>query len=183
MKLNLGCADTLLANYINVDIAPPPQLKGYRPDPVPTRNGLTLAYPVTECDNGALFQFANLNNLWPWADSSVEHVLAQDVIEHLKDRIQTMNELWRVMKPGAQAEVIVPNAYRGAGFYQDPTHVSPWCMNSFQYFEDGSFARGRLGDAYGIKARFKIVLIGDREYSIDPYEPVWKIHALLEAVK
>ena len=93
-----------------------------------------------------------------------------------------MNELHRVLKPGARATVEVPSASKGAGFVQDPTHVSPWCMNSFQYFQSGSFAHKRLSRAYGITAAFRVVSLTERQYQ-DLHEPVWKITAVLECVK
>lgn len=152
MRLNLGCSDRVIPGFIGVDIAPPADV------------------------------IADLRNPWPWSDSSVDEVRAHDVFEHLPDRIHTMNQLWRVLKPGARATVEVPSASKGAGFAQDPTHVSLWCMNSFQYFEHGSFAQQRLAKAYGINASFRVVSLTEREYR-DVHEPVWKITAVLEAVK
>jgi hypothetical protein len=55
-------------------------------------------------------------------------------------------------------------------------------MNSFQYFEAGSFAQHRLAKGYGIKASFRVLSLIEREYR-DVMEPVWKITAVLEAVK
>jgi predicted SAM-dependent methyltransferase len=152
MRLNLGAADRVLAGYVSVDIVPPADI------------------------------LADLSQPWPWPGSSVDEVVAFDIIEHLPDRIHTMNELHRVLKPGARAKIEVPDAMRGAGFIQDPTHKSMWCLNSFQYFEFASFAHTRLAKAYGITAKFKIVELHEREYR-DKYEPVWKITAILEAVK
>lgn len=152
MKLNLGCADRALAGFIGVDICPPAD------------------------------QIADLNGPWPWPDSSVDEVVAFDVIEHLKDKIHTMNELWRVLKPGARATIEVPSSTHGAGADQDPTHVSRWNLNSFQYFEHGSFARQRFAASYAVKAAFRVVSLSEREY-MDAHEPVWKITAVLEAVK
>lgn len=152
MKLNLGCCDRQIPGFIGVDIAPPAD------------------------------QIADLSQPWPWPDSSVDEVRAHDVFEHLPSRIHTMNELHRVLRPGARATIEVPSATKGAGFAQDPTHVTPYCMNSFQYFEAGSFANNRLAKAYGIKAAFRIVDLSERQYQ-DVHEPVWKITAVLEAVK
>jgi predicted SAM-dependent methyltransferase len=152
MKLNLGCSDRTMPGFIGVDIAPPADV------------------------------VADLTQLWPWPDSSVDEVRAHDIFEHLPDRIHTMNQLWRVLKPGATATIEVPSASKGAGFAQDPTHVSPWCMNSFQYYQHGSFAQQRLAKAYGIRASFRVVSLTEREYQ-DVHEPVWKITAVLEAVK
>lgn len=152
VRLNLGCADTILPDYINVDIGPPADT------------------------------IADLSLPWPWETSSIAYVLAHDVIEHIADRVHFMNELHRVMAPGAWVEIIVPSASRGAGFAQDPTHKSMWCINSFQYYQAGSFAVTRLAKNYGITARFNIIRLQQDCYK-DVYEEVWKITAVLEAVK
>ena len=152
MNLNLGCSDRHFPGFLNVDLAAPADV------------------------------VADLAQPWPWRDSSVDEVRAHDVFEHLPSRVRTMNELHRVMKPGARATIEVPSASKGAGFAQDPTHVSPWCLNSFQYFEAGSVAVRRFARSYGITARFKIVSLSEYEY-MDAYEPVTKITAVLEAVK
>lgn len=152
MKLNLGCADVILPGFCNVDIGPPADTM------------TDLALP------------------WPWPDSSVSQVVAHDVIEHIADRVHFMNELWRVMEAGARVEIITPNASRGAGYWQDPTHKSGWCLNSFQYYQAGSYAVSRLATNYGIMARFNILEIGESSYQ-DKYEEVWKIKVVLEAVK
>lgn len=154
MKLNLGCCDRAIEGFIGVDIAPGP----------------------------CVDEVADLSDKWPWKDSSVDEVKAFDVIEHIADRRFFMNELHRVLKPGGIAHIEVPNATKGAGFAQDPTHVSHWCMNSFQYFREGSFAHKRLAKAYGITARFNVVDLHERKYQ-DEFEEVWKITAILEAVK
>ena len=152
LRLNLGCCDRVIPGFVGVDIAPPADV------------------------------IADLTLPWPWPDSSVDEVRAHDVFEHLPNRIHTMNELWRVLKPGGQATIEVPSAVKGAGFAQDPTHVSQWCMNTFQYFRHQSFAHGRLARAYGIKAAFRVLSLTERQYQ-DEFEPVWKITAVLEAVK
>jgi SAM-dependent methyltransferase len=154
VRLNLGCSDRSFAGFIGVDCAPGPVVD----------------------------QIADLTKPWPWADSSVDEVRAHDVFEHLPNRIFTMNELHRVLKPGGVATIEVPSAAKGAGFAQDPTHCSAWCMNSFQYFRAGSFAKQRFTDSYGISASFRIVHLSEREYQ-DEFETVWKITAILEAVK
>jgi len=152
MRLNLGAADRRVSGFLSVDCVPPADV------------------------------ITDLAQVWPWPNSSVEEVLAFDIIEHIEDRIHFMNELYRVMRPGARVTIETPNAARGAGFFQDPTHKSPWCLNSFQYFEDGSFAHQRLARSYGITARFRILELDQREVP-DVREPVWKIRAVLECVK
>jgi predicted SAM-dependent methyltransferase len=161
LKLNLGAADRHIDGYRSVDL-----YVNIRPTP-------------EECKD---WQYADLNYSWPWLDSSVDEIIAFDIIEHLPNRIHTMNEMHRVLKPGAIAQIEVPNATQGAGFAQDPTHQSQWCMNSFQYYEEGSFAHKRFAVLYGITARFKIVKLWETSWQ-DAFELTWKVHAILEAVK
>lgn len=124
----------------------------------------------------------DLRERWPWDDSSVEAVKAFDIFEHLPDKIHTMNELYRVMGPNGTVEIEVPSASHGAGAFQDPTHCSFWTMNDFQYFQFNSFATQRFARAYGISAKFAIIEMKETQYQ-DMYEPVWKIHATLRAMK
>lgn len=152
MKLNLGANDRQIEGFRSVDIVPPADF-------------------VTD-----------LAERWPWPDSSIEEIVAFDVIEHIADRIHFMNQMHRVMKPGAVATIETPNASRGAGYFQDPTHKAPWCLNSFQYFEAGSFAHTRLARHYGITAAFEVTHLTERAYQ-DAHEEVWKITAVLRAVK
>lgn len=152
VKLNLGSCDRNLDGFLSVDIVPPADVI---------------------CD---------LSGRWFPEDSSVDEVMALDVIEHIADKIHFMNELHRVLKAGGKATIETPNAAKGDGFWQDPTHKSGWVMNSFQYFQDNTFAHNRLAKSYGITARFKIASLSEREYQ-DAHEKVWKITAILEAVK
>jgi SAM-dependent methyltransferase len=136
-KLNLGCADDFKSGYINVDIF----------DPVKAKEGFDYV------------QFDLSNDLyghWPWSDSTIDFIAASDIIEHLPDKIYTMNEIWRVLKPGGRVRIEVPTT-DGTGAFQDPTHVSFWNRRSFLYYEDGNPYRERFADSYGISARFRVV--------------------------
>ena len=193
MKLNLGCGDRVIPGFTGVDIA-----DAWVGGPHDTPDG---------------YQQVDLAGPWPWEDSSVYEVLAYDVIEHIGDCDHTktncqrcdprdilhkegttrhplskphfMNELHRVLKPGARATIETPDASRGVGFTQDPSHVSPWCRSTFKYFEHGAFAHTRLSKAYGITAAFKVIeMAALGPMSGEGYgEQVYKIRAVLEAVK
>ena len=77
---------------------------------------------------------ADLNKApWPFEDNSVGVFRMQDAIEHLKDPIQTMKELWRCLAPKGWVLIEVPST-DGRGAFQDPTHVSFWNANSFWYY-------------------------------------------------
>lgn len=123
MKINLGCSDRHLAGYVNVDRVHPADV-------------------VTD-----------LSERWPWEDSSVGEIVAHDIIEHLPDKILTMNEAYRVLRHGGLLKIIVPTT-DGPGAFMDPTHVSFWCRQSFWYYTHGDAHRERFGKAYGVEARF-----------------------------
>ncbi|MFM6269732.1 MAG: class I SAM-dependent methyltransferase, partial [Dolichospermum sp.] len=52
---------------------------------------------------------ANLNGSFPFPDHSVDFIKAYDIIEHLPNRIHTMNEIWRILKPGGIVDISVPS--------------------------------------------------------------------------
>lgn len=87
---------------------------------------------------------------WPVADNTVDGLRASHVMEHIlagDDRINVMNEAWRVLKPGCLFEIIVPLMVGTWHAVADPTHRSFFCLESFRYF-DGVFAANA---DYGIR--------------------------------
>jgi hypothetical protein len=126
LKLNIGCADALIEGFTNVDKVPLPGV-----------------------------QVADLREPWPWHDDTVDYVRAWDIIEHLPDKIFTMNEIWRVLRPDGTVEIAVPTT-DGTGAFQDPTHVSFWNRRSFLYYEAGNTYRERFATSYGIRAKFRV---------------------------
>ena len=120
MKLNLGANDRRVEGYISVDIAPPAD------------------------------QIVDLAGPWPWDTSSVDEVLAYSVFEHLPDKIHTMRELWRVLRPGGIALLQLPHATLGDGGHCDPTHCSLWTTSDFEYYVPGvaEYDRFHEGFAY-----------------------------------
>lgn len=74
---------------------------------------------------------------WPWEDQSVSEVHCSHFLEHLNagERVFFMNELWRVMKPGAKAAIITPH-WSSNRAYGDPTHQWPPVAEMFYYYLD-----------------------------------------------
>jgi len=120
---------------------------------------------------------ADLNEPWPFADNEVSYFRAHDIIEHLVDKIKTMNELWRCLASGSVVEIEVPTT-DGSGAFQDPTHVSFWNRRSFLYYEKDNPYRERFAKSYGIKAAFRVVRERVERTMDGP-----KLTILLEAVK
>jgi acetyltransferase-like isoleucine patch superfamily enzyme/SAM-dependent methyltransferase len=150
LRVDLGCGPRKARGYFGVDICPAP--------------GVDLV--------------ANLTKTFPFVDNSVDELRAHDVIEHLPDRLHTMNEIWRVCKPGALVDLLVPSS-DGRGAFQDPTHISFWNINSFQYFAVEYPPYLELCQQYGFKGAFSLVAL--KEY-VSPDEEI-HVHAILRAVK
>jgi SAM-dependent methyltransferase len=72
---------------------------------------------------------------WPFFDRSVEKIFAYNMLEHLSAEglLLTLTEAWRVLKDGAEIEIIVPNAGHEVDF-GDPTHKTHFNKRTFAYF-------------------------------------------------
>lgn len=154
---------------------------------------------------------------WPWADNTFDGALASHLVEHIphaphivgdSDRAAYLAglqdgwfaffaELWRVLKPGSVAHILVPHG-QSDGAKADPTHTRYVMPQTFGYFLEGqngkqfSYATGsvwRLG-AGGITYRITEMfqhLIGDQEALqmaiMTRLNVVYEFYAPLEVVK
>ena len=98
--------------------------------------------------------------MWPFKDNTFDVLRAYDAIEHIKNPIHLMNEIWRVCRVGAVVHIFVPST-DGRGAFQDPTHVSFWNINSFQYYIINSPVLYKLGRSYGFNGVFVIKNFND----------------------
>lgn len=109
VRFDLGCGNRLEEGWKGVDIAPIPGV---------IQHDLRLTP-------------------WPFADDEVvDEVKCVHFFEHLtgEERMRFMDELHRVLKPGAQAQIIVPDGNSNRAV-QDPTHQWPPVVpESFLYF-------------------------------------------------
>jgi SAM-dependent methyltransferase len=143
MKLNLCCGQFPLEGYLGVDIIP------------------------RECVDVV----ADLDEFWPWQDGTIDEVFCKDGFEHLKDTVHTMNELYRVLKPGGLARIVVPST-DGRGAFQDPTHRTFWNINTFRYFEEGHGWRAQYPH---ISAKFEILRL---EHTHGTHRILWVLAEL-----
>jgi len=150
LRLDLGCGVWKTQGFVGVDIYEGPEVD------------------VT----------ADLNRRFPFPDNSVDEIKAHDVIEHLKDNIHSMNEIWRVCKPYAKVDIRVPST-DGRGAFQDPTHISFWNLNSFKYYCVEFPAYIELCKSYGFQGAFKVLTLTEEESP----DQVIHVRAILEAIK
>lgn len=109
MKLDLGCGLRKRAGFVGVDLSP---------------------------DCGADIVHDLRITPWPFDDASVDEAYCSHFLEHLDgaERIAFMEDLYRVLKPGATALIITPY-WTSAGAVQDPTHKwPPIAEQSYLYF-------------------------------------------------
>jgi len=145
MKLNLGCGDRKYDDFLNVDNDP-----RTKPDVL-----LDLE-----------------RDMWVWDDNSVDEVVAHHILEHLGDGyFHFLQELYRVCKPGAIIDIIIPH-HRHEVFFNDPTHKRPITVEGLQMFNK-SINRGwiesgdhstKLGLLYDVD--FEVV---DFKFALDPF--------------
>ena len=82
----------------------------------------------------------DLTKKWPWKDASVEEAHCSHFLEHLnaEGRIHFVNELYRVLIPGAKCQVIVPH-WASNRAYGDLTHQWPPVSEMWFYYLDKSW--------------------------------------------
>ena len=110
MKLNLGCGNYKMDEFVNVD-----KFAYYEPDKVVDLE----VFP------------------WPWADNAVDEVVMSHVLEHLGQETEIyfgiIKELYRVCGDGAEVRIAVPHP-RHDDFLNDPTHVRAVTVEALAMF-------------------------------------------------
>jgi ubiquinone/menaquinone biosynthesis C-methylase UbiE len=106
MKLDLACGLNKHEGFLGVDIVPLP--------------GVDIVWDLE-------------NYPWPFDDNSIDEIYCSHYIEHTKDLIKFMDEVWRICKPGAPVTIIAPY-YSSIWAWRDPTHVRAISEETFLYF-------------------------------------------------
>jgi SAM-dependent methyltransferase len=94
----------------------------------------------------------NLDELpYPIEDASFDQILMQDVIEHVREPIEVLEELHRIARPGARIQLRTPH-FSSILAYGDPTH-----RHYFSTIAIRSLAEPRF--AHYTDVRFRVVHI------------------------
>lgn len=109
INLNLGCGDTVAPGEFGVDIRPTP----------------------------AVSVVADIGGSLPFRSDSVDSVTSIHCLEHMKDVVAVIEEIYRVLKPNGILNVAVPHV-SNIGFFRDPTHYRPFTLGTFDYFVRGA---------------------------------------------
>ena len=90
---------------------------------------------------------------WPVDSAAFEFVRLWSVLEHLRDVVAVMSEVYRVSKPGATVIIGTPH-FSSVNAYSDPTHAHFFSSSFLDYFIEGT----RLSETYGFysSARFRL---------------------------
>jgi len=106
MKLDIGCGQNKKQGFIGIDIIKMP--------------GVDI---VCDLDKEKI----------PLKSNSVEEVFSMHFMEHTRNLVAIMEEIWRVCKNGATVIIAVPY-YNSIGAFRDPTHKRFFTYNTFDHF-------------------------------------------------
>ena len=94
----------------------------------------------------------NLNKFpYPFKYNTFDEIFADNILEHLDNLQDVLNELSRISKRGGTIEIIVPLAPTMFAF-RDPTHKLFFTYRTFEYFTEEETSLNHY-----ISARFKIL--------------------------
>lgn len=121
MKLNLGCGRNILEGWVNVDSV--------------GNKGVDI---VTDLNLPESLQTYNID------PNSVDEMLLSHVIEHIREPLVLMYELYKVAKPGCLITIRCPHGASDDAA-EDPTHVRFMYPGSFGYFGQPYYWRADYG--------------------------------------
>ncbi len=105
MKLDIACGQNKREGFTGIDIA--------------NAHGVDIVHDLTAYP-------------WPIESESVEEAHCSHYVEHVQDLFKFLDELYRVLKPGAKCQIICPYG-KSDRAWQDPTHVRPILEATFLY--------------------------------------------------
>lgn len=86
---------------------------------------------------------------WPFESDYFDKIHCYHYLEHCDDVIKTMEELHRILKPGATLIIRVPH-FSSNMAWMDPTHKRTFTVHSFDYY-------GEHEQSYYSRVRFKVL--------------------------
>jgi len=144
-RLNIGSGKDFQADFLNVDIN-----DHWAPDFVADVSG--------EIPPPGLIETRRFGEI-KIEPGSFDQIIANDVLEHVTDLVQTMTNCLNLLRLGGVFDILVPYDL-SYGAWQDPTHVRAFNERSWLYYTDWHWYLGWA------EARFRVV---NSEYLLSPY--------------
>lgn len=153
IKLDLGCGPTPREGFEGVDV------RGF---------------------DGKVTHVIDLCQPWPWDDSSVEEAHCSHFVEHLTapERIHFVNELHRVLKPGASCQLVVPH-WGSCRAYGDLTHKWPPVSEFWFYYLKADWRAENAPHNDGYSCDFEVTWGYNLHGAIVPRNVEYQQHAIL----
>lgn len=177
-RLNLGCGRDIRADWVNLDH--PAFVERMTEQGVVGLIGCDIDKPDVRL---------------PFDDNTFDVVEASHVLEHVVNIYPLMEEIWRVLKPGASLMVAVPFGSSDDAV-EDPTHVRVFYPGSWCYFSQPTFWKSDYGFAGDFKPSACLLFVdalrypgGDAQQSqviediTTRRNVVQEMRAVLEAIK
>lgn len=105
-KLNIGCGRDIREGYVNLDIVD---------------YGGNIIHDINRFP-------------YPFPDNYFDEIYASHILEHLNNFHDTVNELYRISKPGALIEVYAP-FFLNTKYFGEPDHKIPFSIRTFDNYE------------------------------------------------
>lgn len=167
MRLNIGCGESPLEGWTNIDKHP-------------AREGVI---------------YGDIEGSISLPDECADEILLDNVIEHINSIPSAMREIRRLLRPGGQVKIITPH-YSSHSSWRDPTHVHHLSYFSFDMFckeRNKHYLGGKLFQLREKKLSFGggLSLLGRIIFKINPnlYErkytfifPASTLYVTLEAI-
>ena len=120
MKLHLGCGRLPREGWVNLDMTALP--------------GVDVVFNLDDCGTTPL----------PFDDDTFDIIEGIDLIEHIREPLALMQELYRVAKPDAVCHFELPYGSSDDA-WEDPTHRRPYFIGSWAYFGQPFYYRADYG--------------------------------------
>ncbi len=113
---------------------------------------------------------------WPLADNSFEVIRLRSVLEHLRNVVATIEEVYRIARPGATVIIGTPH-FSSANAYTDPTHIHFFSGRFMDYFVEGT----EMARHYGFysTARFRLE---ERRITLSPFWSRLRLTRLMNVI-
>jgi SAM-dependent methyltransferase len=132
-KLNIGCGTDIKEGFVNLD-----QVK---------LKGVDVVHDLNKFP-------------WPFKNNEFDYINAEQILEHLDNQVKSLQEIWRISKPGAKIHIAVPH-YASPGAWFDLTHKHPFGWMSLNYMAANKIHKHSVGKRhsheYGEKEKFNIL--------------------------